>query len=119
MSVARNGVGRGNLRWPRCCGCRGRHAHHYCCRREGGAVRPDPRMVGRPPRRGADRLEDAATWLLMAVALTVLVGSAVVGVLVHTRSMDAARAQAAERTSVTATALADSPVLPTSDGFDP
>jgi hypothetical protein len=76
-------------------------------------------MVGRLPRRGADRLEDAATWVLMAVALTMLIVSAVVGVLVHARNADAARAQAAERTSVTATALADSPPLPTPDGFDP
>jgi hypothetical protein len=76
-------------------------------------------MVGRLPRRGADRLEDAATWLLMALALTTLVLSAVIGVLVHARNADAARAQAAERTPVTATALADSPLLPTPDGFDP
>jgi hypothetical protein len=82
-------------------------------------VRPDPRVAGRLPRRAADRLEDVATWLLMSVALTMLVVSAVVGVLVHATNVDAARQQAAERTPVAATALADSPLLPTPDGFDP
>jgi hypothetical protein len=82
-------------------------------------VRPDPRVAGRLPRRGVDRLEDAATWLLMSLALTTLIVSAVVGVLVHATNMDAARVQAAERTAVDATALGDSPLLPTPDGFDP
>jgi hypothetical protein len=82
-------------------------------------VRPDPRVAGRLPRRAADRVEDIAAWLLVAVALVVLVVSAAVGVQDYAANLDASQVQAAERTPADAVALAGSPITMGADGVDP
>jgi hypothetical protein len=58
-------------------------------------------------RRGTDRVEDAAAWLLTALGMIVLIGAVVVGVGACTRSMDASRASGSERTPAAAVLLVD------------
>jgi hypothetical protein len=82
-------------------------------------VRPDPRVAGRLPRRGADRLEDVATWVLMAGALVMLIVIAVVGVGTYSTGAAAARVQTTDRTAVDAVTLADAPLVAGAGGVDP
>jgi hypothetical protein len=79
---------------------------------EVGAMRPGPRSAaGRLPRRGTDRLEDAAVWLLFVAGLVVVVLAGAVGFGVYTDATARARDESTERTPVTATVLQDAPFI--------
>jgi hypothetical protein len=66
--------------------------------------RPDRRRrpVRRFPQRTTDRVEDAAAWLLMVLALITVVGAAAIGVAGWSDAMDRVRAEAADRSQVRA-----------------
>ncbi|WP_214404360.1 Rv1733c family protein [Pseudonocardia lacus] len=78
----------------------------------------DRRSTGRPdrlPRRGTDRLEDAAAWLLMIAGLLLVVLAVTAALGVGASATARARAETAERVEVPATVLRDAPevaVLP-------
>jgi hypothetical protein len=65
----------------------------------------------RLPRRGTDRLEDLAAWVLMTAAVVLLVVTVVVGFGGYAAAAAVAREQAADRTEVVATAVADAPFV--------
>jgi hypothetical protein len=75
-------------------------------------MRPDPDRVpaNRPPRRGTDRVEDAAAWVLIAAALLLLVVAGVTALDVHGREAERAEAQRASTTQVRAVLLEDARV---------
>jgi hypothetical protein len=67
-------------------------------------------MRERSLRRGVDRVEDTAAWLLTAAALVVLIVAGMVGVGVHTQASEQSRADRADRVQATAVLLADAGV---------
>jgi hypothetical protein len=68
-----------------------------------------PSQAGRIPRRGTDRIEDAAAWLLTAVALFVVLFGALAGVRVHGDMAERRLAAERERVQVDAVLLTDAP----------
>jgi hypothetical protein len=73
-------------------------------------MRPDKRAgVERLPRRGTDRLEDAAAWLVVAAGLLVVLLAGSIGLGVHAAATERVRLTEARLTEVIATALQDAP----------
>jgi hypothetical protein len=68
---------------------------------------------GKMPRRGTDRFEDAAAWVLMSLGLVLLMVAAMVGVGTRAGTIERSATVRATHTEVTATVLADVPVLAT------
>jgi len=64
-------------------------------------------MRDRTLRRGTDRIEDAAAWLLTVAGMVVLIVSGVLGVGAYSQGMERVRADQAERTPATAVVLTD------------
>lgn len=81
--------------------------------------RPDPQRPHpqeRLPRRGTDRVEHIAAWLVGAAALVLLVVAVVSGVAVHGAEAEQALFETATRTRVTAVLLEDVQVVPGEHG---
>ena len=66
-------------------------------------------MASRRPqmRRATDRVEDWATWILMAAGLLVIVGSVLTGLHVRDQFVERSRSEAADRTPAVARLVAD------------
>jgi hypothetical protein len=80
-------------------------------------MRRDPlRRSDRLPRRGTDRLEDLAVWLMLLGGLMIAVLGLVVGVGVRNTAVAHAGREAAERVAVQATALQDAPLTTAAPG---
>jgi hypothetical protein len=80
-------------------------------------MRHDPKArPDRLPRRGTDRLEDFAAWLLVSVGLLLVVLAVTVGLGLSGSAMARVRAEAADRVSVPATASQDVPIVVTAPG---
>ncbi|NMH99277.1 hypothetical protein [Pseudonocardia acidicola] len=75
-----------------------------------------PSARGRLPRRRTDRWEDAIAWLLTSLALLTVLLAIVTGVSLRADGMDRVRAQAAERTAVSAVLLEDAKAVYGVDG---
>src|SRR5699024_3246603 len=68
-----------------------------------------PSRSGQLPRRRTDHVEDAAAWLVAAIALFVLLLAIWGGAAVHADALDHSRLQYAQRTQVEAVLLDDPP----------
>jgi hypothetical protein len=66
-------------------------------------------MRDRSLRRGTDRIEDIAAWLLTVIGIVVLIVAAALGIEDHARGMERVRSDLAERVEATAVVLADPP----------
>jgi hypothetical protein len=66
-------------------------------------------MRDRSLRRGTDRIEDIAAWLLTVMGIVVLIVAGVFGIEDHARGMERVRSDLAERVEATAVVLADPP----------
>ena len=64
-------------------------------------------LRGTPTRRTTDRLEDAASWLLVAAGLFVLLLSYGIGAQAHVQFAERGRAESAERSPAVARLLSD------------
>lgn len=62
------------------------------------------------PRRGTDRVEDAAAWFLMSLGLMLVIVAVLVGVGVHADELERARGQQVTRVEVVAVLVVDAPV---------
>lgn len=71
----------------------------------------------RLPRRPSDRVELMTTWLFCGLAATVLVLTAVAGVLVYGAASETVRQRAADLTRTTATTVSDVPAAPRDGGL--
>jgi len=71
------------------------------------------------PGRMTDRIEDAATWMLISASLLLVVAAIVASVVVHGHMAERVRAEAADRTSVAGTTLETAPLVPFDAGYQP
>jgi hypothetical protein len=77
-----------------------------------------PARTGRLPRRGTDRIEDAAAWLLTIAALLGLMVAGYVALGIHAATLEQGRIAQGERAHVEAVLLDDAPVQYREADFD-